>query len=60
MTSSDVSDNQGRPLYVGIEMVANLLYLAMHSQESPDEQRGFLKQASEILSEMRDHPDLPK
>ena len=41
-------------------MVANLVYLAMHSEESLNEQRGFLMQASEILSEMRDHPDLPK
>ena len=47
-------------LYVSIEMVANLLYLARHSEEGPDQQRVYLDRASSVLLAMRHHPDLPK
>jgi hypothetical protein len=53
-------DELGRPLYVSIEMVANLLYLARHSEEGVDQQRVYLDRASSVLLAMRHHPDLPK
>jgi hypothetical protein len=63
MTSSSAlesKDEQGRPLYVSIEMVANLVYLARHSEEGLDQQRLYLDRASDLLFEIRHHPDLPR
>jgi hypothetical protein len=62
MTSSDApesGDTHRRPLYVSIEMVANLVYLATHCQEGLD-QRIYLDRASNLLLEIRNHPDLPR
>jgi hypothetical protein len=62
MNSSDTpasKDGYSRPLYVSIEMVANLIYLARH-EEGSDQQRDYLDRASSLLFEMRHHPDLPK
>jgi hypothetical protein len=53
-------DDHGRPLYVSIEMVANLVYLASHSEKSPDQQQQYLQRASDILFDMRHHPDLSR
>jgi hypothetical protein len=47
-----------RPLYVSIEMVANLVYLARHSQDVLEQQRVYLERASNLLAEIRNHPDL--
>jgi hypothetical protein len=55
MTSSDPPE---RPLYVSIEMVANLVYLARHSQDVLDQQQVYLDRASNLLVEIRNHPDL--
>ena len=55
MTSSDAPE---RPLYVSIEMVANLVYLARHSQATLDQQQLYLDRASNLLIEIRNHPDL--
>ena len=63
MNSSDTpadGEEPSRPLYVSIEMVANLLYLARHSEEGVDQQRVYLDRASAVLLAMRHHPDLPK
>jgi hypothetical protein len=63
MNSSDTpvsGDEASRPLYVSIEMVANLLYLARHSEEGLDQQKLYLDRASSVLLAMRNHPDLPK
>jgi hypothetical protein len=63
MNSSDTPANEdasGRPLYVSIEMVANLVYLARHSEEGLDQQRLYLDRASSVLVAMRHHPDLPR
>ncbi len=63
MTASDApesKDEHGRPLYVSIEMVANLVYLARHSEDGLDQQRLYLDRASDLLVEMRHHPDLPR
>jgi hypothetical protein len=63
MNSSDTpadGNEPSRPLYVSIEMVANLLYLARHSEEGPDQQRVYLDRSSSVLLAMRHHPDLPK
>jgi hypothetical protein len=63
MNSSDApesKDEHGRPLYVSIEMVANLVYLARHNVEGLDQQRLYLDRASDLLFEMRHHPDLPR
>jgi hypothetical protein len=63
MNSSDTSANEdgsARPLYVSIEMVANLVYLARHSEEGLDQQRLYLDRASSVLLAMRHHPDLPR
>jgi hypothetical protein len=63
MTSSDApesGDTHRRPLYVSVEMVANLVYLARHSQEGLDQQRIYLDRASNLLLEIRNHPDLPR
>ena len=61
MTSSDEPESgaaQTRPLYVSIEMVANLVYLARHSQNVLDQQQVYLERASNLLVEIRNHPDL--
>jgi hypothetical protein len=63
MNSSDAPTKGGdysRPLYVGIEMVANLVYLARHSEEGSEQQQLYLDRASDLLFEIRHHPDLPK
>jgi hypothetical protein len=63
MNSYDTPVNEdefGRPLYVSIEMVANLVYLARHSEEGLDQQRLYLDRASSVLLAMRHHPDLPR
>ena len=53
-------DDHGRPLYVSIEMVANLVYLASHSGKSPDQLQQYLQRAADILFEIRHHPDLSR
>ena len=53
-------DDRGRPLYVSIEMVANLVYLASHSGKSPDQLQQYLQRAADILFEIRHHPDLSR
>jgi hypothetical protein len=61
MTSPDAPESgaaQPRPLYVSIEMVANLVYLARHSQNVLDQQQVYLDRASSLLAEIRHHPDL--
>ncbi len=63
MTSSDAppsGDEHSRPLYVSVEMVANLVYLARHSEEGLEQQRMYLDRAADLLFEMRHHPDLPR
>ena len=50
-------DIEGRPLYVCIEMAANLVYLARHSGGDPDQQQNYLNRAAEVLFEIRQHPD---
>jgi hypothetical protein len=39
-------------------MVANLVYLARHSQDVLDQQQVYLDRASNLLVEIRNHPDL--
>jgi hypothetical protein len=61
MTYSDAPESgaaQPRPLYVSIEMVANLVYLARHSQGVLDQQQAYLERASNLLVEIRNHPDV--
>jgi hypothetical protein len=61
MTSSDAPESGAvhhRPLYVSVEMVANLVYLARHSQDALDQQQLYLERASNLLVEIRSHPDL--
>lgn len=61
MTSSNAPEGGAthpRPLYVSIEMVANLVYLARHSQDVLDRQQEYLDRASNLLVEIRHHPDL--
>ncbi len=61
MTSSDAPESGAvdrRPLYVSIEMLANLVYLARHCQDDLDQQRLYLDRASNLLAEIRHHPDL--
>ncbi len=61
--ASDVGLNQEgrasdeRPLYVSIEIAANLVYLARHSEDDLERQR-YLERASEVLLRMRGHHDL--
>ena len=50
-------DVEGRPLYVCIEMAANLVYLARHSGGDPEQQQKYLDRAAEVLVEIRQHPD---
>lgn len=50
-------DVEGRPLYVCIEMAANLVYLARHSGGNPEQQQKYLDRAAEVLVEIRQHPD---
>jgi hypothetical protein len=61
MASSDAPETGAahrRPLYVSIEMVANLVYLARHSQDGLEQQKVYLERASNLLVEIRNHPDL--
>lgn len=61
MTSSDAPESgaaQPRPLYVSVEMLANLVYLARHSQDALDQQQVYLDRASNLLVEISRHPDL--
>ena len=63
MTSSDAPESgaaHSRPLYVSIEMVANLVYLATHCQDLSDQQKAYLERASDLLAEIRNHPDLSR
>jgi hypothetical protein len=46
-----------RPLYVSIEIAANLVYLARHSEDALERQR-YLERASDVLLGMRGHHDL--
>jgi hypothetical protein len=46
-----------RPLYVSIEIAANLVYLARHSVDDLERQR-YLERASDVLLGMRGHHDL--
>jgi hypothetical protein len=61
--ASDVALNQDgrapveRPLYVSIEIAANLVYLARHSEDDLERQR-YLERASDVLRGMRGHHDL--
>jgi len=48
---------EGRPLYVCIEIAANLVYLARHSGGNPEQQQQYLDRAAEVLLEIRHHPD---
>ena len=59
-TEDLAKDGHGRPLYVSIEMVANLVYLASNSGKSPDQLQQYLQRASDILFEMRHHPDISR
>jgi hypothetical protein len=52
-------DLAGRPLYVCIEIAANLVYLAKNSAGDPEQQQQYLDRAAEILLELRHHPELP-
>lgn len=56
--SSTAALDRRRPIYVSIEIVANLAYLAKHSLGDPTEARRYLNQISEVLCEMQHHPDL--
>jgi hypothetical protein len=58
MGSKVDGNNQDRPLYVSIEMAANLVYLATQNSQRPEEQRKYLDRAAQVLFEMRHHPDL--
>jgi hypothetical protein len=63
MSSSDSSargSDEVRPLYVSIEIAANLVYLARNSEIDSEQQQDYLKRALDILFEMRSHPDLPR
>jgi hypothetical protein len=51
-------DVEGRPLYVCIEIAANLVYLARNSGGNPELQQQYLERATEVLSEIRHHPQL--
>ena len=50
-------DVEGRPLYVCIEMAANLVYLARHCGGDPEQQQKYLDRAAEVLVEIRQHPE---
>jgi hypothetical protein len=55
LSSGDV---EGRPLYVCIEIAANLVYLAKNSEGNPELQKQYLDRVAEILFEIRHHPQL--
>jgi uncharacterized protein YbgA (DUF1722 family) len=46
-----------RPLYVSIEIAANLLYLARHTEDNLERQR-YLERASDVLLGLRGHHEL--
>jgi hypothetical protein len=60
--SADAGSSEGvggRPLYVCVEMAANLVYLAKHCVGDPEQQQQYLERAAEVLLELRHHPELP-
>jgi hypothetical protein len=50
-------DREVMPLYVCIELAANLVYLARHSGKNPEQQQQYLDRAAEVLVEIRHHPN---
>ncbi len=55
-TSAVAPEPYRRPLYVSIELAANLVYLARQADATSARHREYLEQLSAILTEMRDHP----
>jgi hypothetical protein len=53
-----MGDLTGRPLYVCIEIAANLVYLAKSSEGNAELQKQYLDRVAEILFEIRHHPQL--
>jgi hypothetical protein len=58
MASNAGLNDDKRPLYVSIEIAANLVYLARQSQGDLEQQRQYLERASDVLLGMREHHDL--
>jgi hypothetical protein len=58
MTTLTKAEPRERPLYVSIEIVANLVYLAKESEGNPEQQRNYLDRAAGVLFELREHPQL--
>jgi hypothetical protein len=58
--AESIGDIAGRPLYVCIEIAANLVYLAKNSVGDPEQQQQYLDRAAEVLFDLRRHPELPK
>jgi hypothetical protein len=53
-----IVDLAGRPLYVCVEIAANLVYLARNTLGEPELQQQYLDRAADILLELRHHPQL--
>jgi hypothetical protein len=53
-----IGDLAGRPLYVSVEIAANLVYLARNTTGNPELQQQYLDRAAEILLQVRHHPQL--
>ena len=55
---SEKNPDGARPLYCGIEMACNLVYLARHTEANLAQQRQYLDQALEVLFDLGHNPKL--
>jgi len=53
-----IGDLASRPLYVSVEIAANLVYLARNALGNAELQQQYLDRAAEILFEIRHHPQI--
>jgi hypothetical protein len=59
MTSSkSLAGAQPYALSTRLEILANLIYLAQHTEDDLDCQRHYLEWAATVLADMKDHPAL--
>lgn len=54
----DSSESSVQPLWVSLEVLANLIYLSRRNETHSDQQHSYLDRAATVLEELRHHPKL--
>ena len=57
MDSSETS-TPVQPLWIGLEVLANLIYLASRTETHSAQQRHYLDWAAKVLEDLQHHPKL--